>query len=55
MDRPLVELEIVNAVRCLADALAVVAEAGATVDLRDCALHQVALVAHELVARAISH
>lgn len=33
MDSPLVELEIVDAVRRLADPLAVVAESRATVDL----------------------
>ena len=55
MDSPLVELEIVDAVRRLTDALAVVAECGAAVNLRDGTLHQVALIAHELVARAISH
>ena len=55
MDRALVEFEIVDAIRRLTDALTVIAEAGSTVDLRDGPLHQVTLVAHQLVARAIRH
>ena len=55
MDRALVEFEIMNTVCSLADALTVVAEARPTVNLRDGTLHQVTLVAHQFVARAICH
>ena len=55
MDRALVEFEIVDAIRRLTDALTVIAEAGSTVDLRDGPLHQVTLIAHQLVTRAIRH
>lgn len=56
MDGPLVEFEIVNAIGCLTDALTVIAEAGAAVDLRDGTLHEVTLIgAHQLASRAISH
>ena len=55
MDRALVKFEIVDAIGRLTDALTVIAEAGPTVNLRDGPLHQVTLIAHELVARAIRH
>ena len=55
MDRPLVKLEIVNAIRCLADTLAIVAETWPTVNLWDCSLHQMTLIAHEFISRAICH
>ena len=50
VDRALVEFEIVDAIRRLTDALTVIAEAGSTVYLRNGPLHQVTLVAHQLVA-----
>ena len=55
VDRALVKFEIVDAIRRLTDALTVIAEAGSAVDLRDGPLHQVTLVAHQLVAGAIRH
>ena len=55
VDRALVEFEIMDAIGRLTDALTVIAEAGSTVDLRDGPLHQVTLVAHQLVAGAIRH
>ena len=55
MDRALVKFEIVDPICSLADALTVIAETRSTVDLRDGSLHQVTLVPHQLVARAICH
>lgn len=54
--RPLVELEIVDPVRRLTNALTVISEARAAVDLGDRALHQMILVgAHKLATRAVGH
>ena len=55
MNRTLVEFEIVDAIGRLTDALTVIAESGSAINLRDGPLHQVTLVAHKLVARAICH
>ena len=53
MDRPLIELEIVDSIWGLAHALAIV-EACARVNLRDCPLHEVRLLLTHEVAAAVA-
>ena len=50
VDRALIKLEVMNAIRGLADALTIIAEARSTVNLRYGSLHQMTLTSHEFTA-----
>ena len=51
----LVKFEIVNPVSSLPNALTIITEARATINLRDSSLHEVTLTAYELASWTISH